>query len=79
MFQILRERYPSSLKLRNTTTSHCTTNLTQEIYWENIRGQVRGRLYLYRVSSGRNFPGWRFPGWGLVGFQVLSSGQLRDW
>lgn len=37
MFQILRERYPSSLKLRNTTTSHCTTNLTQEIYWERYK------------------------------------------
>lgn len=39
------ERYPGSQEPRNTTKSHRTANLTQEIYWEG-KNQEDGCLCL---------------------------------
>lgn len=36
--QLWRERYHGSWEPRNTRKSHCTTNLTHEIYWKRPRG-----------------------------------------
>ena len=54
--------------------SYCTTNLTQNIYWERRKrvgclcsGEkqwgTEQETGLYRVSWERNFLGWRFSGW----------------
>lgn len=40
VLQLFRERYPGSLEPRNPIKSHCTTNLTQETYWERHKRVV---------------------------------------
>lgn len=60
---------------QNNTTQqplHCTTILTQEVYWE--RKSQEGEITKQKKGSlgWGIFPEWRFPGWEMVDFQVLS-------